>query len=430
MEFDLALKKYLDFKEPQISLQQIKELVSKGDDFIIYGASSHGQRIKQMLVTQYNKKIVSFIDFAKDLPDSIDNIKVYHTDETDIRNNMIIIASYHEMEIAKQFIEKYGLKYGVNFIFFDHILMTKHDFYSDGFGKPFYDLFQDNKDNFIKAFDVLSDEYSQDIFLKILNFRINLFNPERIRLGDLPTPLDIQKKYEQKSEDYMDVLASPIRYDLKKAIAFKISLNPYSYFDIVTPQEKQAIFNVGAYNNTSVMFSYFSPDAIVYAFEPQEEIHNDNLELAKFYKILPVNAGIWEHSGQMSFDICQDAIGGTTASSINSNGRKLIKVYSIDDYVRDNRIDCVDFIKMDIEGAEAEALKGARRTIEKLTPDLAISIYHKAEDLYKIPLLIKELHKDYSVYIDHKYFNPTESVCFATVRKSLKRCAINRKLNY
>ncbi len=56
---------------------------------------------------------------------------------------------------------------------------------------------------------------------------------------------------------------------------------------------------------------------------------------------------------------------------------------------------------MDIEGSEMEALKGAVFNIREYKPVLAISIYHKADDFWKIPLFIKELNKKYKFYIRH-----------------------------
>ena len=58
-----------------------------------------------------------------------------------------------------------------------------------------------------------------------------------------------------------------------------------------------------------------------------------------------------------------------------------------------------NFIKMDIEGAEREALLGASRIIREQRPVLAICVYHRPADLWELPLLIHEINPDYRMYL-------------------------------
>lgn len=88
------------------------------------------------------------------------------------------------------------------------------------------------------------------------------------------------------------------------------------------------------------------------------------------------------------------------AKVINRKTERKVKTISIDTFVEENKIDKVDFIKMDIEGAEVSALTGAARTIKKYKPKLAISVYHKWDDLLVIPQLIHEIRDDYNYYLD------------------------------
>ena len=87
-------------------------------------------------------------------------------------------------------------------------------------------------------------------------------------------------------------------------------------------------------------------------------------------------------------------------------------VVSIDDMVGDDK---VTFIKMDIEGAEMEALEGAKQTIERNRPKLAISIYHKEEDLWEIPFYILSKYPWYKIYMRHYTLTTNETVLYATV---------------
>ncbi|VAY88256.1 Probable methyltransferase [hydrothermal vent metagenome] len=81
---------------------------------------------------------------------------------------------------------------------------------------------------------------------------------------------------------------------------------------------------------------------------------------------------------------------------------------TIDNIINEN----IDFIKLDIEGAEQDAIDGAKHTILKYKPILAICIYHKAQDWYKIPQKILLINKDYKVYIRHYMEGIYETVMY------------------
>lgn len=87
---------------------------------------------------------------------------------------------------------------------------------------------------------------------------------------------------------------------------------------------------------------------------------------------------------------------------------------SIDDFVEQNSINKIDFIKMDIEGAEPAALKGGINTIRKFRPKLAIAIYHSMSDFVHIPKWIHELNLDYTLHLAHYTIHSEETVIFAS----------------
>src|SRR5207245_758853 len=90
-------------------------------------------------------------------------------------------------------------------------------------------------------------------------------------------------------------------------------------------------------------------------------------------------------------------------------------VRSIDSMVDSGEIERVDFIKMDIEGSELAALKGAARSIARFKPKLAISIYHQPEDFVNIPTFINSLDLGYRMYIEHYTIHHEETVLYADV---------------
>lgn len=87
-----------------------------------------------------------------------------------------------------------------------------------------------------------------------------------------------------------------------------------------------------------------------------------------------------------------------------------IEVIQLDEFLKGERI---TFVKMDIEGAEYDALKGAAQIIKEQKPKLAISIYHTPNDIIKIPELLLELRPDYKFYIRHYSLLPNEIILYA-----------------
>jgi hypothetical protein len=87
---------------------------------------------------------------------------------------------------------------------------------------------------------------------------------------------------------------------------------------------------------------------------------------------------------------------------------------SIDDYVARQGLTRVDFIKMDIEGAEDAALSGAAETIRRFRPKLAISAYHKPDDMIVLPRRIRSILPAYSFYLEHYTIHQEETVLYAT----------------
>jgi len=124
-----------------------------------------------------------------------------------------------------------------------------------------------------------------------------------------------------------------------------------------------------------------------------------------------VEKALWSSSGEkLKFT----AAGPGTKVGRAPEGVAIREVESlaIDDFATD--IPRVDFIKMDIEGAEVPALQGAKRTIHSFAPKLAISAYHSIGELLTIPRLLGELHDHYDLYLSHATIHAEETVAFAS----------------
>lgn len=132
------------------------------------------------------------------------------------------------------------------------------------------------------------------------------------------------------------------------------------------------------------------------ALEPDEKtfrklcIHNENLKYCENF-----NKAIYSEAGE----ICFDSAAGRQ-SSISDKG-KTVETVSIDELNKP-----FSYIKMDVEGAEYEAILGGRETLGKYKPKLNIALYHRSEDIFRLLLLIKSLNPEYKIYIRRHPYIP------------------------
>lgn len=208
----------------------------------------------------------------------------------------------------------------------------------------------------------------------------------------------------------------------KKIIQFSF-LDELQYFDkdVVPPHEvgKKEIFIDGGSMNlyTSGQFLKWCDGECekIVAFEADKrcvdicmETKEKSLILKDITQIVP--KGLWSEDGELEFSVVDNV--GSSSFEIQPNAKQKDKILttSIDQVLHG---ESATFIKMDIEGAELEALKGAKETIKKFKPILAISIYHKPEDIVTLPSYILELRSDYKLYLRNYHQDHTETVLYA-----------------
>ncbi len=184
--------------------------------------------------------------------------------------------------------------------------------------------------------------------------------------------------------------------------------------EILVPEDGEVFIDAGGYNGaTSCEFAkYNSKYAQIYMMEPDEimfAVAQEYIKLNKLQNVLCINKAAYSHTTELSFN---SDFGSGSSRIDDTEGRTRIKTISIDEMLEGK--ECT-FIKMDIEGAEMEALKGAKKSITKYHPKLAISIYHKEDDLWKIPYVIKQTWPEYKLYMRHYTYITTETVLYATV---------------
>lgn len=148
----------------------------------------------------------------------------------------------------------------------------------------------------------------------------------------------------------------------------------------------------------------------IYAFEPDPisaKRCNEEAQKTGFKNYTIIEKGLYSTETKLHFNSL-----GNGCSAITEAGECTVEVAAIDTAIKDK----VTFIKMDIEGAELEALIGAQDTITQYKPKLAISVYHRKEDIIDIPLYIKKLVPEYKLFLRHYSNHAGETVLYAVRR--------------
>jgi len=122
-------------------------------------------------------------------------------------------------------------------------------------------------------------------------------------------------------------------------------------------------------------------------------------------KITPLCLALSSGSGTLRFDAS-----GTAQSSLSASGGVAVRASGIDGLFERSP---PTYIKMDIEGAEEEALRGAENTIRNAAPVLAISVYHRFDDLWKLPVLIHSFSESYRFHLRPQADAFWDLVCYA-----------------
>ena len=186
------------------------------------------------------------------------------------------------------------------------------------------------------------------------------------------------------------------------------------YFDkeIVNPCPDEIFVDGGCYDcGTDRLFMKWCGGDYkkIYAFEPDVKNYENCMEAGKDIRDLRlINKGLWSREDVLRFEGNESP--GSRIIDTGIQEAATVQVAAIDEVVGNDK---VTFLKMDIEGAELEALKGARETIRKHHPKLAICIYHKKEDVWEIPAYILSVSEDYRLYIRHYRLNGNETVLYA-----------------
>ena len=229
------------------------------------------------------------------------------------------------------------------------------------FTRAFY---EEHVEEFLAVRNLLSDDESRRIFHNILSYKLS---------GDIGYLLNAQSDEEE------------------------------IWQGIVHPENIRTAADLGAYNGDTVrqLLAIGKNVETIWAMEPDSR----NYKKLELYaqeetraRVIPVNAGAWNEETTLFFD----KSGNRNASFEKNRSQTLadrpLKVAEVKALPLDGVLDGarVDYIKYDVEGSEREALDGSRQTLAEHLPTLLVSLYHRSEDLFILPLHIQKIAPHYN----------------------------------
>ena len=264
-----------------------------------------------------------------------------------------------------------------------------------------------------KAYNLLSDQRSRDLFVA----RIALFT----RGSDFQSFRNFITKFSEfhdKTGPYFGDENTSIHTDCESYLQFNN--------DLITLEDNELFIDGGAFTGDSTLefIKHMNKNHIkynkIFCFEPDPSIFSKlQFNLLGYRDICFKPYGLWSHATRISFADSSLLQPGST--KIVSATEKLFLAASGTDYVEiettsiDQEIHegPVTLIKIDIEGAEIDALHGAFQTITRDKPRLIISVYHKRNDLFEILLLVHQMVPTYRFYLRHLSKRLGETTLFA-----------------
>lgn len=312
-------------------------------------------------------KVLGYVDnneTKRDISKKIYSCDVLETDD------IVIVASFAYPQIMEQ-LSSLGIE---NYIYYEELarLMEGMETYYTAFENIFEEL-ELNKRKYEKVYDLFSDSLSQEIFANIVLYKATLDTKYTIKAFRLTEP--------EGKEDFDKIVVEKLdKY--------------YSFFD------------AGGFDGGSTLDFIHATGTYdkIYFFEPDKDILEESQKRLKdFPNIVYMCAGVGEKSGYKSYN----AIGGGAGyfSEVETDKSEQIDMIALDDLVKSHR----SYIKMDIEGYELAALRGAEQAIKQYKPMLSISVYHRPSDLHEIIPLVLSWNPEYKVFLRHYLGNYSDT---------------------
>lgn len=194
-------------------------------------------------------------------------------------------------------------------------------------------------------------------------------------------------------------------------LAREETYNQYFDLDLVRPKQSAVYVDIGAYTGDTIInyINTYLNYKRIYAYEiTDESIKTMQNNLKEYPNIIFKKKAAMDVNSEFFIN---NNIESASANTITDEGSQKVIGVTLDSDIKEK----IDLIKMDIEGCEERALKGAIGHIKNDTPILLISVYHNHNDLWKLPKLIYSVNDNYQFflrYFGNRYY-PTEIVLIA-----------------
>lgn len=359
----MLLKRLID-----LNIDMVEDVSNKR--LVLFGAGLDGQ----IAYEYFNSKkidIYAYCDNNKEKQNTfLNGKKIISSDELmNIENLLVVITIKTRVEEVKIQLSNMGIEHCV---FGEYAMKVSLSESMD-------------KYNYVYE-EILNDDKSKEIYLSIIRSRLK---------GD--------------SSEMKSLYEKDAFYCLPK---FKDTIN-------------ESFIDAGAYVGDTVekfIWNCTGRFKEIYAFEPGTKQYGAMLYRTERLKkewalsdeqIICINAGLGEKDCKMSlYEDEKNPLTNNFVCSDNGEKSNEVNVYNIDSYFKNKR---VTMLKADVEGFEMEMLRGGKSLVQKQKPKMAISLYHKYEDLFEIPMYIKEIEPSYNMAIRHHSTNTTETVLYCWV---------------
>lgn len=250
------------------------------------------------------------------------------------------------------------------------------------FGETLFtiEFFNENRARFDAVYEILADEESKRIYQNVIRYKLS---------GDI--------NYLFESESNKDAV----------------------YSELLDCESIESYLDLGAYNGDTIreMLRYNPQLESAIALEPDARNFRKLNEYAQNVancEVKCINAGAWCENTTLLFDASGNRNAGIVSRGNIVSKIKEVNVVSVDSVLNG---ESVDYIKYDVEGSEKEALLGSAQTIREHAPKLLVSLYHRSEDMFALPELVKELNPDYSLYLRRFSYVPAWDLNLYAIKK-------------